>query len=116
DAVEDAVLPGRGPRAARLRLIAPGDRRERPDDAERQRDEGRRAGTVPAEAEVEHDAAEKRRVDHRVAGDVEQVPEARLGEAEPRDLPVDAVEHARKDEAEGGGDRRERATEREERA
>ena len=88
NAVEEPILPRRHAPAARLGLLAPRDDGEGAEHAGEEKRERRPARDAARARQSRHDAAEERHVHDGVAGDVEPVAEARLGEAEPRQLAV----------------------------
>src|SRR5438093_9722879 len=93
--VEEPVLPARHAPAARLRRVAPADHCERTQDAHEQRRQQRPPRGVARAGDAAGDPCQDRDVHDRVPRHVEPVAEARLGEAEARELAVRAVEHPR---------------------
>ena len=93
--VEEPVLPPRHAPAARLGRVAPADRGERTHDTQEQRRQHRPPRGAAGARDPSGDARQDRDVHDRVPRHVEPVAEARLGEAEARELAVRAVEHPR---------------------
>src|SRR5205809_423799 len=93
--VEEPVIPPRHAPAARLGRVAPADHRERTHDAQEQHPEQRPARGAPGPRDAPGDPRQHRDVHHGVPRHVEPVAEARLGEAEARELAVRAIEHPR---------------------